>query len=470
MDEGVVRAHPYMANSTELAKSHILAAIGIRSVDELFEQIPDDHLTRAGLRLPEALASEVALRRHLLAVLGRNETCEENLNFLGAGIWRHHVPAICDEIWSRSEFLTSVWGTPSSDLGRNQAWFEFTSQLGELVGMDFVGLPVYSWGAAIGHALRMAARITGRTRVLIPVLMDPQKLGVARTYAGFSELRGHIEIIGVEAEPETGRLDLADLESKLDNSIAAVYFENPAYLGVIEDRASQIAEMARNKGAETVVGVDPISLGVMAPPSDYGADIAVGTTQTLGVHMNGGGGVGGFIATRDEERYAREYPTLQISVAPTTVEGERGFGMALFGQSSYGSRENGNDWTGNSVYLWAIANAVYMSLMGPAGFEDVGHAILQRSHYAARRIEEIELVSVKWRSRFFKEFVVQFSESGKTVDQINRALRGKGIFGGKDLSRDFPDLGESALYCVTEVHTRDDIDVLVDALAEVTAA
>lgn len=470
MGEGVVRAHPYMANSSELAKSHLLEAIGIRSVDQLFEQVPDDHLTRSDLSLPQVLASEVALRRHLLAVLGQNETCEANLNFLGAGTWQHHVPAICDEIWSRSEFLTSVWGTPSSDLGRNQAWFEFTSQLGELVGMDFVGLPVYSWGAAIGHAFRMAARITGRSRVLIPELMDPQKLRVARTYAGFPELRGHIEIIPVVADPETGRLDLADLESKLDSSIAAVYVENPGYLGVIEDRASQIAEMARSKGAETIVGVDPISLGVIAAPSEYGADIAVGSTQPLGVHMNGGGGAGGFIATRDEETYAREYPTLQISIAPTTADGERGFGMTLFGQSSYGSRENANDWTGNSVYLWAIANAAYMSLMGPAGFEDVGHAILQRSHYAARRIEEIELVEVKWRTRFFKEFVVEFSGTGKTVDQINRALRGRGIFGGKDLSTDFPLMGQSALYCVTELHTRDDIDTLVDVLAEVTAA
>ena len=457
-----------MANSTEEAKNRMLGAIGIKSVGRLFEQIPDEHLTRQEFRLPSALNSEVALKRHLLDVLGQNETCESNLNFLGGGTWQHHVPAICDEIWTRSEFLTSVWGTPSSDLGRNQAWFEYASQLGELVGLDFVGLPVYSWGAAVGHAFRMAARMTGRGRILVPALMDPQRLDVARTYCGFPEQRGYLEMMAVGFDPGTGRFDLDDLDSKLTDAVAAVYFENPSYLGVIEDQAAAIGKMARSRGAETILGVDPISLGVIAPPSDYGADIAVGTTQPLGIHMNGGGGVGGFIATRDEERYAREYPTLQVSLTDTIVEGERAFGMTLFHQSSYGSREDGKDWTGNSVYLWAIANAAYMSVLGPTGFEEVGRAILRRSHYAARRIGRIPSLSVTWPTGFFKEFVVRFDETGRSVTEINRQLRERGIFGGRHLSSDFPDLGQSALYCVTEIHTRDDIDRLVGALEEVT--
>ena len=457
-----------MANSTEEAKKHMLNAIGAATVDELFEQIPDDQITTRQFGLPEPLTSEVELKRHLSDVLGRNETCEDNLSFLGGGTWQHHVPAICDEIWTRSEFLTSVWGTGSSDLGRNQAWFEFASQLGELVGMDFVGLPVYSWGAAVGHAMRMATRMTGRSRILVPALMDPQRLDVARTYAGFPEQVGHIEIAHVGYDPATGRLDLADLGSRLDDGVAAVYFENPGYLGVIEDQAAEIARMARAAGAETIVGVDPTSLGVIVPPSDYGADIAVGTTQPLGIHMNGGGGVGGFIATRDEERYAREYPTLQVSLTDTTHEGERAFGLALFQQSSYGSREDGKDWTGNSVYLWAIANAAYMSVLGPAGFEELGGAILRRSHYAARRLAAVPGVSVPWPAGFFKEFVVRFDGTGIPVAEINRRLRDHGIFGGRDLSADFPDLGQSALYCVTEVHSRADIDRLAAALEEVT--
>ena len=459
-----------MANSTAEAKERMLEAIGASGVDRLFEQIPDEHLTRRRFRLPAPLASEVELKRHLLDVLGQNETCEDNLNFLGGGVWQHHVPAVCDEIWSRSEFLTSVWGTPSSDLGRNQAWFEFASQLGELVGMDFVGLPVYSWGAAVGHALRMAARMTGRRRVLVPALMDPQRLDVARTYCGFPEQEGHLELEAVGYDPQTGRLDLSDLEAKLDRGAAAVYFENPSYLGVIEDQAAAVCAAARRRGAEAVVGVDPISLGVIAPPSAYGADIAVGSTQPLGIHMNGGGGVGGFIATRDEERYAHEYPTLQVSLTDTIEPGERAFGLTLFQQSSYGSREDGKDWTGNSVYLWAIANAAYMALLGPSGFEELGRAVLRRSRYAARRIAEIPGVSVVWPTGFFKEFAVRFDPPGPSAAQVNARLREKGIFGGKDLSGDFPALGQSALYCVTEVHTRRDLDRLAAALAEAAGA
>jgi glycine dehydrogenase subunit 1 len=193
----------------------------------------------------------------------------------------------------------------------------------------------------------------------------------------------------------------------------------------------------------------------------------VGTTQTLGVHMYGGGGLGGFIATRDEERYAREYPTLLVSLTGTSRAGETGFGLSLAEQSSYGSRENGKDWTGNSVYLWAIANAVYMSLMGPQGFEDAGRLILAQAHYAAARLATLPGVRVPFTGSFFKEFVVDFSGTGRSVEALGRALRERGIFGGHDLSADLPALGQSALYCVTELHEKQDIDRLVDTLSEI---
>ncbi len=463
------RAHPYMPNSTPELHRELLDAVGAPDVESLFVQIPPEHRLKGTLDLPPALPSEVALRRHLLDLLARNETCERNLSFLGGGIWQHHVPAIVDEIARRSEFLTPVWGTPSSDHGRNQAWFEFASQLGELVGMEFVGLPVYSWGCAEGHAIRMAARLTGRSQVLVPRTIGPERLAVIRTYCGDAELPGHIELGLVDHDPSTGAVDLDDLRGKLSQRTAAVLFESPGYLGTLETNAAEIAALARRAGAETIVGVDPISLGIVAPPSEYGADIVVGSVQPLGVHMSCGGGAGGFIATRDEERYAREYPTLNLSIAET-IAGEVGFGMALFHQTSYGLREEGNDWTGNSVYLHAVANAAYMALMGPDGFVEVGRLIVGHSHYAARRLHELDGVCVLFQEGFFKEFVVSFDGSGKTVAEVNRALRERGIFGGLDLSHDFPELGESALYCVTEVHTREDVDTLVDAVKEVLAS
>jgi glycine dehydrogenase subunit 1 len=461
-------AHPYMASSAPALKQELLDATGATRVDELFEQIPAAHRMRGPLQLPPALSSEVELRRHLLDRLRQNESCEETLSFLGGGCWQHHVPAICDELVGRTEFVTSIWGTPSSDHGRNQAWFEFASQLAELVDMEFVGMPVYSFGCAAGHAIRMASRLTGRSEVLVPAWMDPERLAVIRTYCEPREMARHIDVVLVDHDPATGLLDLADLERKLSSSTAAVYLENPSYLGTLETHGAEIAGLARASGAETIVGVDPISLGVLAPPGSYGADIVVGTTQPLGVHMSCGGGVGGFIATRDEERYAREYPTLLVSLFDTIEPGERGFGLTLFEQSSYGSRERGKDWTGNSVYLWTIANAAYMALMGPQGFADLGALILQLSHYAARRIDELPGVRVTFPAGFFKEFVVNVEGTGKTVSEINEGLRARGIFGGGDLSASHPALGQSALYCVTEVHSTTDIDRLVDALRAVT--
>ncbi len=378
-------AHPYMPNSTPELERVLLDSVGVTDVESLFSQIPASHRMQGVLELPPALTSEPVLRRHLLDMLSRNETCEQNLSFLGGGIWQHHVPAICDEVVRRSEFLTPVWGTPSSDHGRNQAWFEFTSQLGELIGMDFVGLPVYSWGCAAGHAVRMATRMTGRRHVLVPDTISPERLAVIRTYCAAAEPSRQIEVELVGHDPLTGGVDLADLERRLSARTAAVLFDNPSFLGGIEPRVAEIAALARSHGAETIVGVDPLSLGILAPPSDYGADIVVGSTQPLGVHMSCGGGAGGFIATRDDPRYAHEYPTLLLSISET-VAGEHGFGIALFEQTSYGSREEGNDWTGNSVYLWAVANAVYMSLMGPEGFAELGRLIIARSHYAARRL------------------------------------------------------------------------------------
>jgi glycine dehydrogenase subunit 1 len=462
-------AHPWMANSLADIKQAMLKEIGAPSIEALFEQIPASHRLKRPLNLPAQLSAESALKRHLTDLLAKNENCEENLNFLGAGCWQHHVPAVVDEIVGRTEFLTPVWGSPQSDHGRNQAWFEYSSQLGELLNMEVVQLPVYSWGCAAGHAIRMASRLTERHEVLVARLMDPERLSVIRNYCEPAEMARHIEVVPVGYDKKTGGLDLKDLKAKISARTAAVYIESPGYLGHIETQGAEIARIARATGAETIVGADPISLGVLKPPADYGADIAVGPTQPLGVHMNCGGGVGGYIASRDEEKYVREYNGFLVSITGTSQPGEYGFSLTSAHQTSYGMREAGKDWTGNSVYLWAIANAVYMSLLGPRGFREVGELILQQSHYAAKALSRIKGVRIPYPGGFFKEFVVNFDKTGKSVARINKALRRHQIFGGKDISGEFPELGQSALYCVTEVHTREDIDRLAAALKEVVA-
>jgi glycine dehydrogenase subunit 1 len=461
------RAHPFMPNSTEEMRALLLEHLGAKSAEELFEQIPADHRHEGSLGLPPALSSEASLRRHLHDTLSRNVSCSDVLSFLGGGCWQHHVPAVCDEIVRRSEFLTPVWGTTSSDFGRNQAWLEFQSLLGELVDMDYVTLPVYSWGCAVGHALRMASRITGRRKVLIPAELSAERRGVIAAYCETSDTPSHLQMEEFPTGPD-GRVDLASLERMIDSGTAAVYVENPSFTGLIETQLAAVAELVHRAGAEFIVGVDPLTLGVLQPPSTYGADIVVGSIQPLGIPMYAGGGLGGFMASRDEEKYARQYPTLQVSLA-RTVKGERAFPVSLLHQSSYGSREDGNDWTGNSTYLWAIGAAVYMSLMGPRGFEELGETILQRSHFAAGLIDAIPNVSVPRKSGFFKEFIVDFSEAKKTVAEINAALRQEGIFGGLDLGRHVPGMEGKALYCVTELHTEADLNKLADALGKVVS-
>ena len=455
-------AHPWMGNSTAQLKKTMLDAIGAPSIEALFEQIPADHRARSPIDLPPALSSEVALKRHLRTMAAKNLHGESHLNFLGGGLWQHHVPAVCDELVRRQEWLTSVFGSPESDHGRNQAWFEFCSQLGELLEMDLVGMPVYSWGCAAGHAIRMAARLTGRSRLLIAGPVSPERLSVIETYCASASEGRAIVIERVEADP-------AVIAARLGPDTAALYLENPNYLGQFETRVAELAALARAAGAETIVGVDPLTLGIVDPPSRQGADFVVGSLQPLGVHMHGGGGVGGFIATRDEERYAREYPTFLVSIAPTVVPGEVGFGLSLFHQTSYGSREEGKDWTGNSTYLWTIAAAAYMALLGPEGFAALGRRILANAHRAAGKLAAIPGVKVPHTGGFFKEFVVDISATGRSVAEINEALLEYGIFGGIDLGADDPAQAGQALYCVTEIHSDDDIDRLAGALAEVLA-
>ncbi len=463
------RAHPWMANSAPGAIQAMLDKIGAASVKDLFQQIPADHYRTTPLVLPPVLSSEIELRRDLLSKLNKNQDCEANLSFLGAGVWQHHVPAIVDEIVGRTEFATNVWGSYQSDHGRNQAWFEFSSQLGALLNLDVVQLPVYSWGCAIGHAIRMAQRITGRHKVLVSQMSDPERLSVIRTYCQPSAMQSHIEVVLVAVDPTSGRIDLGDLRAKLGKDVAAVYFENPAYLGTIETEAAEIARLSRAAGAETIVGVDPLSLGVMTAPGEYGADIVTGPVQPLGVHMQCGGGVGGFIASCDEEKYVLEYNGFLVSIVETLKDGEVGFGLACPHQNSYGAREHGKDWTGNSTYLWAIAGAVYMSLLGPDGFRELGTLIVSRARYAAKCLGAVPGVRIVWPDTTFKEFVVNFDDTGHTVAEVNDALRARGIFGGKDISGEAGVLGQSALYCVTEIHTAADIRRLAATLTEVLA-
>jgi glycine dehydrogenase subunit 1 len=455
--------YPYIPNSVPSIKEEMLEQVGAADTNEFYADIPESLRFRTELNLPPPFLYEYALKRHVDSMMERNTTAGEALSFLGAGCYQHHVPAVCDEVNQRGEFLTAYAGEPYDDHGRFQALFEYCSMMGELLNMDVVNVPTYDGFQAVATALRMSSRITGRRRALLCGTINPDKLSKIRDYA-----KPAMEIELLSYDSQTGHVDLDALEAAMTPETAAVYFENPSYLGFVETEGERIAQIAHKGGALSVVAVDPISLGILAPPADFGADIVCGDIQSLGIHMQYGGGHGGFIATHDEERFVMEYPSRLFGIAPTSVPGEYGFGDVAYERTSFAVREEGKEWVGTAAALWGITAGVYLALLGPQGIVELGEGIMARTRYAMALLGQIEGVQAPvFRAPHFQEFVVNFDGIERTVAEINAALLARGIFGGKDLSAEFPELGQSALYCVSEIHTQADIDRLASALREV---
>ena len=456
--------HPYIPNSVPAVKTEMLSELGVSDIEELYCEIPEHLRFKGKLNLPDAFLSEYELKQHVEKILSKNKTCRDNLNFLGGGCWQHYVPAVCDEVNQRSEFLTAYAGEAYEDHGRFQSLFEFQSLMGELLDMDVVNVPTYDWCQSAATTIRMACRITKRSKALVSSFISPERMSAIKNYC-----HPVVKIETIKHDPETGLLDLGYLESilKKEKDIAGVYFENPNYFGVIETQGEKISSLIHAKGGLSLVGADPISLGVLKPPAQYSVDIACGDIQPLGMHMNYGGGQGGFIATRDEEKFVMEFPSRLFGITKTSVEGEYGFGDVAYERTSFDKRESGKEFVGTHSALWGITAGVYLALIGPKGMQDLGRTILQKSLYAQKILARIPGLKVPgFSSSHFKEFVVDFNQAGKTVKDINKALLKYNIFGGRDLSNDFPELGQSALYCITEIHTKDDIDRLAVSLAE----
>lgn len=454
--------HPYIPNSVPANKEAMMQKIGIKNIDELYEDIPEHLRLRKKMNIPQAILSEVNLKRHVNNILSKNTSCEENLSFLGGGCVNNYVPAICDEITGRSEFLTAYAGEPYEDHGRFQTLFEYESLMAELLEFDVVNVPTYDWGQAASTSVRMAGRITKRSEMLISDTISPDRFKVIFNYC-----HPVMKLTKVKHLPQTGMVDMDDLRSKMTDQVAGIYFENPSYLGFIEEQGQEIADLVHSLGGEVVVGVDPSSLGILTPPSQYGADICCGDIQSLGNHMYFGGSVAGFISSRDEEKYVLEYPSRLFGVTRNEKEGEWGFDDVAYSRTSFEGRENGKEFIGTAAALYGISTAVYLSLMGPQGMLELGQKLVSYANYTARRISEIKGVSIRFNASVFKEFVIDFSGTKKSVSAINKALLEKGIFGGKDLSTEFPELKNCALFCVTDNHTKADLETLVAALRDV---
>ena len=448
--------YPYIPNSNEAVRKEMLDFIGAKSVEEIYSFIPDEVRMKKPLDIPAPFTTEQELSKHMNSILAEDSTCEENISFLGAGCYDHYVPAICDEINGRSEFLTAYSGDTYADHGKCQAFFEFSSMMGELLDLDVISFPTYDGGQAASTALMMSRRINGRSKALVPENMNPNLLSQMTCYCE------GMQLIGVKAK-ENGQMDLEDLKAKLDSDVAAVFIQNPCFLGFFEEQGKEIGELAHSVGAEYVVYADPSSLGITEPPADYGADISCGEIQPLGIHMSFGAGLGGYLATRQEEKYVMNYPHHLHNIFKNS-KGQFGYSRALPERTSYYVRDKGVEYLGTCVGLWTVTAAVYLALMGPEGMRELGENILYKSNYAQKKLAGLKPYA---GSHSFMEFVLNFDGTGKTVAEINKALLAKHIFGGYDLSREMPQLGQSMLVCVTEKTALSDIDKLADALAEI---
>ncbi|NGO70626.1 aminomethyl-transferring glycine dehydrogenase subunit GcvPA [Streptomyces boncukensis] len=449
-------AHPYIPNSAPAVRRAMLKAVGTDSVEDFYADIPASLRLHRPLNLPAPLRSEAGLVRHLEELLAGGRSTRDTLSFLGAGCYPHHVPAVVDEVVNRSEFLTAYAGEPYEDHGRFQAMWEYQSLMAELLAAEVVNVPVYDGFQAAGTALRMAGRVTGRRRLLAVSDTAPEQLSKVTDY-----VRPEHEVTVLPPRAD-GRADLDAVRAELAaGDVAAVWAQAPAYSGLVDEGLPDLAELAHEAGALYVVGCNPLTLGVLAPPADYGADIACGDIQPLGVHMSYGGGNAGFLATQDVEQLVAEFPTRLFGLVPTSVEGEYGFGDVAFERTSFALREEGREWVGTASALHGIGAGVYLALMGPHGMREIGETVLAHTAYAKRRLAEVPGVEVPQADAVhFADFPVRFTGS-RTAVEVNAALLEHGIFGGALRPERGP---HEALFCVTETHTTADIDRLADTL------
>lgn len=451
--------HPYIPNSEPKVKKAMMKEVGIDSIEQLYNDVPKRFVLKDRLNLP-APTPEFEVKCQVESLLAKNRTSQNMPVFMGAGCWPHFVPAVVKNIVNRTELLTSY--TPyqaEMSQGILQLLFEYQSMICELTAMDVANSSLYDWASALGEAGRMAGRLTRGLEILVPQIIHPERYETLKTYiepAGMSVLK-------VDYERATGQLNLEDLKEKVSDRTAAVYIENPSYLGFIELGGEAIADIAHDSGALFVVGVDPVSLGLLEAPGNYGADIVVGEGQPLGSQLSFGGPLLGIFACRGDLATIRQMPGRIIGMTTTRDRSSKGFCMALQTREQHIRREKAASNICSNETLCAAASAINLALLGPNGLKDLGEAIMLKSNYAIDRLSEISGVETPvFRSAHFQEFTVNFG--AQRVDRIHRRLLELKVHGGKNVSKEFPELGQTALYCVTETHTKKDIDFLAEAL------
>ncbi|MFM7719415.1 MAG: aminomethyl-transferring glycine dehydrogenase subunit GcvPA [Actinomycetota bacterium] len=438
------------APHTEDEVAEMLAAVGRPSLGALFDQIPASIRLGRPLDLPAGVTEQEILD-DLGRLAGRNASADDLVCFAGGGAYDHYVPAVVWALAGRSEFATSYTPyQPELSQGVLQALFEYQSMICELTGLDVSNASLYDGPTALAEAVSLARATEGRDRVLVSSTVDRRYLEVLRTYGrGAGYVPEVFDAVG-------GRGG----EPPVDERVAAVVVQHPNALGILEP-VSALFERAHAAGATTIQVFDPLSLGVLAPPGDLGADIAVGEGQGLGNHLNLGGPYLGIIAAR--EAHLRRLPG-RIVGETLDLDGRRGYVLTLQAREQHIRREKATSNVCTNQTLMAVAATIHLAWLGPRGLAELGEACAAKAAYAAERLTAIPGVALLHPDApFFKEFALALP---RPAAQVRDALLGRGFLAGVPL----PDAdGRALLVAVTERRTRGEIDALAQAMGEVLA-
>mgnify|MGYP001027009217 FL=1 len=440
---------------TDADREAMLKVIGVEKLEDLFQVVP------AGCRFPEldipSAMTEMEAAAELSAMAASNESTQDLACFLGAGAYHHYTPAAVDAIIRRGEYLTAYTPyQPELSQGTLQAIFEYQSLIAALTGMDVCNASHYDGATAVAEAVNMAyANFRGkRNKVVLSPTLHPQYRETVRTYAASTSLKLFGETIDPASGPES-LLPLIDLDTAL------VVVQYPDFFGRVYDY-TKVAEEIHAVGALLAVSVNPIALGLLKTPGEMGADIVTGEGQSLGIPLSYGGPYLGLFTTRKE--YVRKMAGRLVGETVDT-RGQKAYVLTLTAREQHIRREKATSNICSNQGLIALASAVYLSLLGKSGLRQVSELCYHKAHYAAQQISKLPGFSLWSSDPFFNEFVIQCP---LPVNQLNEHLLEHGILGGYDLSQDYPALKNAMLVAVTEMNTRQDIDLLVEVLSEVS--
>ncbi len=445
--------HPFLPLTDE-DRRDMLRRIGVSSFEDLLRDIPDEARFKGQLNLPPSL-SEMEVEELLTDIASENET--GLVIFVGGGAYDHYIPKAVFHIVSRPEFYTAY--TPYQaevSQGTLQAMYEYQTAVCELAAMDVANASMYDGASALAEAALMALRIKqGRSKILYPASLNPLYKKVLDTY-----LHGQsVPLVEYGYDKETGQIDINDLKVKAGEDVAAIIIQNPNFWGIVEDPIP-VRRICDEAGCLLVVSFDPMSLSIITPPGEYGADIAVGEGQPLGLPLSFGGPYLGIFTAKRE--YIRQMPG-RMSGMTVDAEGKRGFVMALQTREQHIRRERATSNICTNQNLCALTALVYMSLLGKSGLKEVALQCLYRAHYLAERISGIRGFSLKFKGPFFREFVVKTPIPAEEL--VNRLVE-RGILAGLPLSRfGYPD--DLLLVAVTEKRKKKELEQFVKALKEV---